>query len=242
MLFNLKCCADESGWAWFIPLHDNTVSVGVVQNESRSKLKKSQLQRTDDDSTSLTQAFYLDQLYLAPGLRKLLGDACLVSPIKSASDFSYSASSHAGSGYRIVGDAGAFIDPFFSSGVHLAFGSALSAAATIAASIRGDCSEDVAVEFHNARVGMSYTRRVRPMFHSYCTNVQCRFRSCMTSMKKTSTEPSTCSAQVCQRNSELEWVQLISAVIQGSADIGKRQRNQKCMQPLRAASNPICST
>ena len=52
----------------------------------------------------------------------------------------------------------AFIDPFFSSGVHLAMTGGLSAAASIAASIRGDCPESHAAEWHTQRVGVSYTR------------------------------------------------------------------------------------
>ena len=52
----------------------------------------------------------------------------------------------------------AFIDPFFSSGVHLAFTSALSSACTIAASIRGHCSEREAQTYHELKVGTSYTR------------------------------------------------------------------------------------
>ncbi|KAJ8508875.1 hypothetical protein ONZ45_g8898 [Pleurotus djamor] len=52
----------------------------------------------------------------------------------------------------------AFIDPFFSSGIHLAMTSALSAAASICASIRGDCSELEAGRWHTKRVATSYTR------------------------------------------------------------------------------------
>lgn len=52
----------------------------------------------------------------------------------------------------------AFIDPFFSSGIHLAMTGALSAAASICASIRGDCSEVEAAQWHSSRVAISYTR------------------------------------------------------------------------------------
>ena len=52
----------------------------------------------------------------------------------------------------------AFIDPFFSSGVHLAMTGALSAAASIAASIRGHCGEAEAAQWHSSRVSLSYTR------------------------------------------------------------------------------------
>ncbi|KAJ7888360.1 putative halogenase [Mycena olivaceomarginata] len=62
--------------------------------------------------------------------------------------------------FRLVGDAGddVQIDPLFSSGVHLAFTYALSGATTIAASIRGHCTEEEAIKFHNQKVGVSYTR------------------------------------------------------------------------------------
>jgi hypothetical protein len=56
----------------------------------------------------------------------------------------------------------AFIDPFFSSGIHLALTSALSAAATICASIRGDCCEAEAAIWHTRRVSTSYTRYLLP--------------------------------------------------------------------------------
>lgn len=59
----------------------------------------------------------------------------------------------------------AFIDPFFSSGVHLAMTGAMSAAATIAASIRGDCEEREAAAYHSKRVAISYTRCV---FFFFC--------------------------------------------------------------------------
>ena len=52
----------------------------------------------------------------------------------------------------------AFIDPFFSSGVHLAMTSGIAAAASVAGSIRGDCSEAEAVAWHSERVNISYTR------------------------------------------------------------------------------------
>ncbi|KAF7351841.1 hypothetical protein MVEN_01145200 [Mycena venus] len=148
-----EALTDETGWAWFIPLHNGTVSVGVVLKEEASRVKKSALKGSD-----ISKTHYLNQLNLAPGVLRLLGSATLTGDIKSAGDYSYSAGSYAGPNYRIAGDAGAFIDPFFSSGVHLAFANALSAASTIAASIRGQCTEAEAIRFHSAKTGTSYTR------------------------------------------------------------------------------------
>ncbi|KAF6219189.1 hypothetical protein HO133_005014 [Letharia lupina] len=78
--------------------------------------------------------------------------------IKAASDWSYSASCYPTPYLRIVGDAGCFIDPCFSSGVHLALSGALSAATTIRAAMRGDCDEETAVKWHSSKVSEGYTR------------------------------------------------------------------------------------
>jgi len=150
-----EALTDESGWAWFIPLHNGTTSVGIVMNQDVFNKKKQLMHK---DSNTLRR-FYEEQLRLAPDIIGFLKDgATLATEIRTASDYSYSASSYAGSHFRLAGDAASFIDPFFSSGVHLAITSGLSAAATICASIRGDCSEDEAHRWHSIRVGASYTR------------------------------------------------------------------------------------
>ena len=58
----------------------------------------------------------------------------------------------------MVGDAGCFIDPFFSSGVYLAMTGGLSAGTTIAASIRRDVDETTATRWHNSQVREGYAR------------------------------------------------------------------------------------
>lgn len=144
---------DGSGWAWFIPLHNNTTSVGVVINQEIATRKKKEM------NSPSGKEFYQEMLKAVPRtLGPMLKDATLVSEIKAASDWSYSASSYASYNARIVGDAGCFIDPFFSSGVHLAVASGLSAAATICASVKGQCSEHEALEWHSKKVAEGYTR------------------------------------------------------------------------------------
>jgi flavin-dependent dehydrogenase len=105
-----------------------------------------------------TQEFYSASLKLAPNTTKLLGSGQLVTNIRSASDYSYSSSTYAIPYARVVGDAGCFIDPFFSSGVHLAFAGALSAATTICAAIRGHCNEESAAKWHSQKVADGYER------------------------------------------------------------------------------------
>ncbi|RDA82324.1 hypothetical protein CP533_3103, partial [Ophiocordyceps camponoti-saundersi (nom. inval.)] len=100
---------DASGWCWHIPLHDGTHSVGIVLNQDLASKKKHEL------GSPQTKDFYLKCLEQVPRTSQLLSQAKLVSDIKSASDWSYCASAYAYPYVRIIGDAGCFIDPYFSS-------------------------------------------------------------------------------------------------------------------------------
>ncbi|KAK0207565.1 putative halogenase [Armillaria fumosa] len=155
-----EALTDETGWAWFIPLHNGTTSVGVVLVEEESKRKRTQYRSEckDKSPSEIQHDCYMADLQRAPGLIRLLGTATFEGKLMSAGDYSYHATEYAGPNFRLAGDAGAFIDPFFSSGIHLALTGGLSAASTIAASIRGNCTESEACGFHNSKVGTAYTR------------------------------------------------------------------------------------
>ncbi|KAA8575243.1 hypothetical protein EYC84_004430 [Monilinia fructicola] len=88
----------------------------------------------------------------------MLKDAEIVSDLKQASDWSYSASAYAGPHFRVIGDAGCFVDPYFSSGVHLALTSGLSAAISVQAARRGQADERSAAKWHTTKVSEGYTR------------------------------------------------------------------------------------
>ncbi|PLB45829.1 FAD/NAD(P)-binding domain-containing protein [Aspergillus steynii IBT 23096] len=147
-----EAIADGSGWVWTIALHNGTTSVGVVMNQAKYTERKKQ------NSSLCTSDLYNQIIQEAPVTRDLLAKARLISDLRSVSDWSYSASAYASPYLRIAGDAGCFIDPFFSSGVHLAMASGLSAAVTICASLRGDCDEEAAASWHTDKVSEGYTR------------------------------------------------------------------------------------
>ncbi|KAI0472609.1 hypothetical protein GGR56DRAFT_697116 [Xylariaceae sp. FL0804] len=150
---------DESGWAWFIPLHDGTHSIGLVMNQEVATKHKA--------ASGSTAQFYKDSLKLAPMLCELLGDAEQITGVKSASDYSYHSSSYSFPYARIVGDAGCFIDPFFSSGVHLAATGGLAAGTSIAASLRGDVSEARAAKWHSNKIREGYSRFLLVVLGAY---------------------------------------------------------------------------
>ena len=104
----------EHGWFWFIPLKDGTTSVGAVCWPAYLK------SRTTDPTTFLMQT-----IAMAPEIADRLKDAELTAPVTATGNYSYTAKRMTGPGYLMVGDAWAFIDPVFSSGVYLAMNSAM---------------------------------------------------------------------------------------------------------------------
>ncbi|KAI7968178.1 hypothetical protein EIK77_010348 [Talaromyces pinophilus] len=128
------------------------LQVGVVMNQEMSTQKKK------ESTTDNGRDFYIESIKDAHGVTHLLQNAKLDTEVKHASDWSYSASEYGSPYVRVVGDAGCFIDPYFSSGVHLAFSGALSAAVSISASIRGHCDETQAWKWHSTGVRDRFTR------------------------------------------------------------------------------------
>jgi flavin-dependent dehydrogenase len=107
----------EHGWCWLIPLHDGIDSVGIVCSPSYMKTRK-----TDPEK------FFCDTIALVPGLAERLRDAKRVSPVTATGNYSYSADRATGPNCLMLGDAFAFIDPMFSTGVYFAMHSAFTAA------------------------------------------------------------------------------------------------------------------
>jgi 2-polyprenyl-6-methoxyphenol hydroxylase-like FAD-dependent oxidoreductase len=77
------------------------------------------------------QQFLLQTIALCPALAERLRDARLVSPVTATGNYSYTAAHSSGRNYLLLGDAFAFVDPVFSTGVLLAMQSAFVGADTI---------------------------------------------------------------------------------------------------------------
>ncbi|MCE2403801.1 MAG: tryptophan 7-halogenase [Dehalococcoidia bacterium] len=116
-----------SGWFWNIPLHTGWASVGVVVDSAAA-------QRGIRDRGA--EGFFSDQISAAPHTREMLASAARTLGPFVARDWSYAAERFAGDGYVLAGDAACFVDPLFSSGVHLALTSGVLAAAYVVTSLR----------------------------------------------------------------------------------------------------------
>ncbi|HEY7141572.1 MAG TPA: NAD(P)/FAD-dependent oxidoreductase [Methylomirabilota bacterium] len=139
----------DMGWLWFIPISDTVMSVGAVIPQT---VHRRESKATPEESL----AHYLDRTPSAVGL---LAAARRVSPARFDADYSYLGTTLAGDRWVAVGDAAAFLDPIFSTGVLLAMQGGLDAAAAIDAGLReSDLSR---------RRFAAYERLVRARYHHF---------------------------------------------------------------------------
>ena len=123
----------KKGWFWYIPLHDDVISVGVVA-DANYLLK--------DRDNKDPETIYFEEVAKAPGLQPLIANATRSDIFRIQKEYTYRAKKVAGDGWCLVGDAFGFLDPLYSSGLLLAMTSASMAADAIdEAIIKGDTSE-----------------------------------------------------------------------------------------------------
>ncbi len=112
---------DDGVWYWIIPFSDGTCSVGGVFDPAVVRFA---------EGASL-EARYDAMLERSARMRQLLAGARRVSKAHGISDYSATSDRIAGDGWVLVGDAAAFLDPVFSTGVFLALATGERAAKTI---------------------------------------------------------------------------------------------------------------
>lgn len=116
------------GWFWYIPLPEDTVSVGVVAERDYLYREGKDLEAIFDREALANRWI---AKHLAPGVR--------YEPIRVTAEYSYRSRYCAGDGLVLAGDAFTFLDPVFSSGVLLALlGGERAAGAVDAAVEAGD--------------------------------------------------------------------------------------------------------
>ncbi len=132
---NIYCAAFRRGWFWYIPVSDELTSVGVVMAKAAFERLK-----VPDPAAILNR-----MIGECPSVAELLAQARpsrrpLYDRVRVERDFSYCHSEFARGGIFLAGDAACFIDPVFSSGVHLATYAGYLAARAIARVLRGEVS------------------------------------------------------------------------------------------------------
>lgn len=154
---NILCAAFDAGWFWYIPLSDTLTSVGAVIRHDALDLVRGD---KEEVLSSLIAQCPLIAENLSQARRVRTGP---YGEIRTRKDYSYCRDVFWKPGMVLVGDAACFIDPVFSSGVHLATYSALLAARSINTVLAGaDIDERECFQEFEARY-----RREYGLFHDF---------------------------------------------------------------------------
>ena len=120
----------KQGWFWYIPLHNNIISVGVVAAYDYLFLN-----RPERDHEEI----YFTEVSRCPGVKDRIAPGKRVAQFRAAKEYSYRSRRAAGDGWVLVGDAFGFLDPLYSSGVLLALTSgSMAADAVVEGLAKGD--------------------------------------------------------------------------------------------------------
>jgi flavin-dependent dehydrogenase len=128
---NISIYRFDHGWMWMIPLPGGVMSVGAVCRPEYLKSRKGR-----------TAEFLRATLQLNPALWGRLEHAELIGDeVRVTGNYSYDSARMGGPGWVLVGDAFAFLDPVFSSGVYLAMSGAEQAVGLVDAALRDPATE-----------------------------------------------------------------------------------------------------
>lgn len=139
----------DGWWAWFIPLKGGDVSVGVVYDQRLVDFPQAGGKLGDRIKQFLNQH---------PVAREMLADAEFVAEdVHRRKNLAYFSTTFSGDGFVLVGDAAAFMDPFYSPGMDW-ISYTTSAAADLITAQRGGLPMAEKIEKHNRDFSISHER------------------------------------------------------------------------------------
>lgn len=121
----------EHGWAWFIPLPSGEMSIGCVCKPQYLKQRKG----------ASNADFLARTLAMVPNAQVRLANAQRVSEVRVTGNYSYACTRMCGKRWIMIGDAWAFLDPIFSSGVFLTMHGARNATVVVDGTLREPARE-----------------------------------------------------------------------------------------------------
>ncbi|MEX2222318.1 MAG: tryptophan 7-halogenase [Candidatus Rokuibacteriota bacterium] len=139
---NIRIFSFEPGWFWYIPFHNGTSSVGCVLHA-----------RTVRGHEANLEQLYESLIARCRGLADALDGAPRFTPVHRAANFSYRTDPAFGDRFVCVGDAIAFLDPIFSSGVYVATQSAELASVEILRAFQDNRFEARRFQGYERRIG-----------------------------------------------------------------------------------------
>lgn len=112
---------EKKGWIWMIPVAPGKLSVGVVTELDYFKKQK----RSSTSDSNFLEEFYKQELFSSKLGHEILSNGEMIQEVAVNSDYSFNVTEKYGDRFAIIGDASAFLDPMFASGVFVAMKGAM---------------------------------------------------------------------------------------------------------------------
>ncbi len=147
---NILSVAFKHGWFWYIPLSSELTSVGVVFD--RELIEK---------PGANPEKVYQSLIDECPIIKEYLSEATratgeVYSKVRIRKDYSYTSTKFWTPGMLVLGDSACFVDPVFSSGVHLSTYAGLLAARSINTFLKGTVNEEKCLNEFESRYRKEY--------------------------------------------------------------------------------------
>jgi FAD-dependent halogenase len=217
---NIFCTTFDKGWFWYIPLTPTMTSVGaVIHSELASEVQ--------GDAEKMLYKLIGE----CPLIADLLADSERIREgeygrVRTRKDYSYHHSQFWRPGFVLVGDAACFVDPVFSSGVHLATHGALLAGRSINSVMEGILDEEAAFGEFETRYRHEYRVFYEYLMSFYAMNVD--KESYFWQARKITNSS----------HSELEaFVDLVGGVSSGDFDLG--ENGEAIAQRVKSESSEL---
>jgi flavin-dependent dehydrogenase len=129
-------------WYWMIPLAGAATSVGVVVSK---RLLETHWNGNAED-------FMDEMIRQSESVQTRLANARRIVSVRSTVNYSYDTTRFAGDGWLLVGDAAAFLDPIYSTGISIAIAGARYAAESIQTALTENDTSAASFKSYESRV------------------------------------------------------------------------------------------
>lgn len=155
---------EKKGWMWVIPISKDNLSIGVVVNNNFLKTEKQKYQAAGIEDWK--HEFYMNEIKESFAVNKHLKNAKIEHKVQLNGDYSYSCEKKYGDNFALIGDAGAFLDPIFSSGIFVGMQTAELVANAIDKKLKGEKGDVLIDVYKNINGALQLIEKFVKIFYN----------------------------------------------------------------------------
>ncbi len=155
---------NKKGWCWVIPVSSTQLSIGIVIDNKFVRRQK--IKMGIADLPNWQNDLYIQEIFRSSVIKKILKNATLEHKTLIIGDYSYYCEKKYGNNYAMIGDAGAFLDPIFSSGIYVGMHSAELVTEAIHQKFSGNGDSEMNTAFEKINGAVNLLEKFIRLFYS----------------------------------------------------------------------------